>query len=201
MAGLVPVWLRRLRSVHTRHSGEVVTKANEPGKRCNRAPGTISAFRAESLYNILAQLEVLLGDVFALHVKTKGLQNRIASLYSPDYRRLLGEQADQILAMTHRIAGRIRNLGGTKTHSTRPSDREIEGIAGSPGSSESPGLLRELREDNASLIMRMTQLYDLCDDTNDLATADFLQIWIDETQRRVWFLGDTGERRRFGIVQ
>src|SRR6266849_4961456 len=101
MAGLVPVCPRRIRSVHTRrHRRGVVTKASEPGKRCNRAPGTISAFQAESLYNILAQLEVLLGDVFALHVKTKGVQNRIASLYSPDYRRLLGEQADQIFAMT-----------------------------------------------------------------------------------------------------
>ena len=71
--------------------------------------------------------------------------------------------------------------------------REVEDIGKGPRSIDPVIMFRELREDNAALIMRMIQLYDLCDDTNDPATAKFLQIWIDETQRRVWFLGGTSE--------
>lgn len=167
--------------------GEAVTQANQPDKRRNRSLGVVSAFQAESLNTILVQLKVLLTDGFSLHAKTSCFHSHAASLYSADYRRLLKEQADQIFAMTRGIVATIRNLGG------RATARENEDIAKEPQPAELGIMFRELREDNAALMMRMIQLYDLCDDTNDLATAESLQTWIDETQRRVWFLGDTSE--------
>ena len=172
-----------------------MTKANESGKRCNRSSGIISFFQAESLNNILFQLKVLLTDVLSLHAKTSSVHCHMGSLYSLNYHRLLEEQAEQIFAMTHGIAGRIRNLGG------RAVAREVEDIEREPRSIHPASMFRELREDNAALIMRMIQLYDLCDDTNDLVTAESLQNWIDQTQRRVWFLGDTSEMLDSSTIQ
>lgn len=193
-------WFLMAMVEQARREGEVVTRTASPGRGRNRALSNISGFGAGSQNDIVAQLKLLLEDVFALHVKTKGFHHNIVSPQSRDYRRLLGEQADEIFAMTQGVAGRIRNLGGATTHSRRPLDRETEDIAENFGSMEPPRMLRELREDNAALIMHMIQVYDICDDANDVATTNVLQIWIDETQRRVWFLGDTNERRDSGVV-
>lgn len=124
---------------------------------------------------------MLLDDVFALHVKTASFRECVANPHFRDYARLLQEQADQIFAMTHGIAGRICTLGGTTTHSLRGFVREIQPIRG-----KTPDMLRELREDNAALIKRMLQIHDFCDDIDDLETADLLPLKLAPMPQARW---------------
>jgi starvation-inducible DNA-binding protein len=109
-----------------------------------------------------------------------------------DYHLLLDEHADQIYAITDAIAERVRKLGGTTLRSTghiarlqRLSDNDAEFVTPS-------GMLAELREDNMRLAAWMRETHDACDKYNDVATASLLEVWIDEAERRVWFLYEAG---------
>jgi starvation-inducible DNA-binding protein len=112
-----------------------------------------------------------------------------------DYHLLLDEHGDQIFAMTDDIAERVRKLGGTTIRSIghiarlqRLSDNDAEYV-------DAPDMLAELREDNRALLASMRQAHDVCDEGNDVATASLLENWIDETERRIWFLFEIGRAR------
>ena len=165
-----------------------MSNRNEVAKRREAALRTPTLLGPESVQNITAELNVVLADVFALYLKTKNFHWHVSGSHFRDYHLLLDEQGDQIFAMTDVIAERVRKLGGTTIRSIGHIARLKHVADNDAGYVEPPDMLSELREDNQALIGRMIEIHDLCDEANDVATASVLETWIDETQRRVWFL-------------
>jgi starvation-inducible DNA-binding protein len=142
----------------------------------------------ESVKEISAALTVLLADVFALYIKTKNFHWHMSGPHFRDYHLLLDEHGDQLFAMTDDIAERVRKIGGTTLRSIGHATR-IKRIADNDADYVTPGdMLSELWEDNKSLVLTMRSAHDLCDEAGDVASASVLENWIDETQRRAWFL-------------
>ena len=139
---------------------------------------------------ITSNLRRLLADVFALYVKTKNFHWHISGRHFSDYHLLLDEQATQIFAMTDTIAERARKIGGTTIHSIsdiaknqRLKDNNKEGV--SPQE-----MLNELCEDNQQLTRSLRATHEVCDRHNDVATASLIEVWIDESEKRTWFLAE-----------
>ncbi len=142
----------------------------------------------EQVKQISAALSALLADVFALYVKTKNFHWHMSGPHFRDYHLLLDEHGDQLFAMTDDIAERARKLGGTTVRSIGHIAR-IKRISDNDADYVTPqGMIGELWEDNKALVLSMRQLHDLCDDCGDVATESVLENWIDEAQRRSWFL-------------
>jgi starvation-inducible DNA-binding protein len=142
----------------------------------------------ESVKEIAAGLTALLADVFALYVKTKNFHWHMSGPHFRDYHLLLDDHGDQLFAMTDEIAERARKIGGTALRSIGHIAR-IKRIADNDADYVTPqDMLSELWEDNKALVLSMKSLHGLCDDATDVATASVLENWIDETQRRSWFL-------------
>jgi starvation-inducible DNA-binding protein len=142
---------------------------------------------------ISSNLRRLLADVFALYVKTKNFHWHIGGRHFRDYHLLLDEQATQIFAMTDTIAERARKIGGTTIHSIsdiaknqRLKDNNKEGV--SPQE-----MIRELCEDNRQLTRALRSAHEICDRHNDVATASLIEVWIDESERRTWFLAEINQ--------
>ena len=142
----------------------------------------------ESVKELSAALTALLADVFALYVKTKNFHWHMSGPHFRDYHLLLDDHGDQLFAMTDDIAERVRKIGGTTVRSIGHIAR-IKRISDNDADYVTPeDMLSELWEDNKSLVLSMKSLHNLCDDATDVATASVLENWIDETQRRSWFL-------------
>jgi len=144
----------------------------------------------EAVTEISRDLRQLLADVFALYLKTKNFHWHISGPHFRDYHLLLDEQASQIFAMTDVIAERTRKIGGTTLHSIgdignhqRLSDNDAEII--SPKE-----MLAELCADNLQLTRSLRSTHEVSDRLDDVATASLLEVWIDETERRTWFLSE-----------
>ena len=165
-----------------------MSNRDEVAERREAPLRTPTLLSPESVQDITAELNVLLADVFALYLKTKNFHWHVTGPHFRDYHLLLDEQGDRIFAMTDDIAERVRKLGGTTIRSIGHIAR-LKHVADNDAEYVEPqGMLSELRDDNQALIGRMIEIHDLCDDANDVATASVLETWIDETQRRVWFL-------------
>jgi starvation-inducible DNA-binding protein len=171
------------------------TTHDELGTRRRAALKTPSALGADAVKNITGSLNALLADVFALYIKTKNFHWHASGPHFRDYHLLLDEHADQIFAMTDDIAERVRKIGGTTIRSIghvarlqRLSDNDADFV-------DSQDMLAELREDNQALLASMREAHDLCDEEKDVATTSMLEVWIDQTERRVWFLFETGRTR------
>src|ERR1700752_3083680 len=141
-----------------------------------------------------AELTVLLSDVFALYLKTKNFHWHMSGPHFRDYHLMLDDQGDQLFAMTDAVAERVRKIGGTTLRSIgqvsrlqRVVDNNAEYVAPSD-------MIAELRGDNAVLTKNMRELHSLCDEAGDVATASLLENWIDETEKRTWFLFECGQR-------
>jgi starvation-inducible DNA-binding protein len=142
----------------------------------------------EATRDISAALNGLLADVFALYMKTKNFHWHMSGPHFRDYHLMLDEQSDQIFAMTDPIAERVRKLGGTTLRSIGHIAR-IQRIADNNADYVEPqDMLAELRDDNLQLASAMRQAHDTCEEHNDVATASLIEVWIDETERRRWFL-------------
>ncbi len=165
-----------------------MSNRNEVAKRREAPLGTPALLSPDGVQNITAELNVLLADVFALYLKTKNFHWHVSGPHFRDYHLLLDEQGDQIFAMTDDIAERVRKVGGTTIRSIGHIARLKHVADNDAGYVDPQDMLSELREDNQALIGRMIEIHDLCGDANDVATASVLETWIDETQRRVWFL-------------
>ena len=165
-----------------------MSNRNEVAKRREAPLRTPTLLSPDSVQNITAELNVLLADVFALYLKTKSFHWHVSGPHFRDYHLLLDEQGDQIFAMTDDIAERVRKLGRTTIRSIGHIARLKHVADNDAGYVEPQDMLSELREDNQALMGRMIEIHDLCADANDVATASVLENWIDETQRRVWFL-------------
>mgnify|MGYP000986534718 CR=1 FL=1 len=138
--------------------------------------------------DIAAALNLALADTFALYVKTKNFHWHMSGPHFRDYHLLLDEQADQLFAMTDPIAERVRKIGGTTLTSIghigrtqRVSDNDADFVT-------PQDMLAELHDDNAQMASRLREAHGVCDEHGDVASASLLETWIDETERRAWFL-------------
>ena len=163
----------------------------EPKVTVKAAPPALATrtdLGAEATRDVSAALKTLLADVFALYLKTKNFHWHMSGPHFRDYHTLLDEQSDQIFAMTDVLAERARKLGGLTLHSIGEIAR-LQRIKDNDGLHVKPhAMLAELRDDNLQLTTAMREVHDVCDDHNDVATTSILEIFIDETERRTWFL-------------
>jgi starvation-inducible DNA-binding protein len=151
----------------------------------NAAPSDLGSDAAK---NISGAMNALLADVFALYIKTKNFHWHMSGPHFRDYHLLLDDHGDQIFAMTDDIAERVRKIGGATIRSIghvarlqRLSDNDADYV-------DAPDMLAELLDDNRALLASMREAHDLCDEEKDVATASLLENWIDQTERRIWFL-------------
>ncbi|MDR3468226.1 MAG: DNA starvation/stationary phase protection protein [Xanthobacteraceae bacterium] len=149
----------------------------------------------DAVRDIPAALSALLADVFALYVKTKNFHWHMSGPHFRDYHLLLDEQSDQIFAMTDPIAERARKLGGTTIRSIGHIARQQRLLDNDAEFVDAQDMLAELQSDNQQLTREMRQVHQLCDEYGDVATASLLENWIDETERRTWFLYESTRRR------
>ena len=153
---------------------------------------TPSDLAQDATRDIAGALNVLLADTFALYVKTKNFHWHVSGPHYRDYHLLLDEQADQIFAITDAIAERVRKIGRPTLHSIGQIAR-LQRVLDNDADYVTPlDMLAELREDNKDLTARMREVHGLCDEFGDVATASLLEVWIDEAERRTWFLFETG---------
>src|SRR5271168_330456 len=143
---------------------------------------------ADASEDIAGGMNGILADVFALYLKTKNFHWHMSGPHFRDYHLLLDEQADQLYAMTDAIAERIRKTGGSTLRSIGHISR-IQRIVDNDADYVEPlDMLAELREDNATLAGRLREVHGVVDELRDIATASLIENWIDETERRTWFL-------------
>jgi starvation-inducible DNA-binding protein len=152
---------------------------------------TPSSLSTVAVRDIGASLNTLLADVFGLYVKTKNFHWHMSGRHFRDYHILLDEQATQIFVMVDLIAERVRKLGKTTLHSVGHVSR-LQRIKDNDADFVTPlDMLAELRDDNRQLASTMREIHGLCDDYGDVATASLLETWVDEAERRTWFLYET----------
>jgi starvation-inducible DNA-binding protein len=138
--------------------------------------------------DLAGALNILLADMFGLYLKTKNFHWHVSGPHFRDYHLLLDEQGEQIFATTDDIAERVRKIGGTTLRSIGHIAR-LQRVADNDADFVTPmDMLAELRDDNKQLVTRMRETHDLCDEHGDVATASLLENWIDEAERRTWFL-------------
>jgi starvation-inducible DNA-binding protein len=145
---------------------------------------------SESVKEISAALAALLADVFALYVKTKNFHWHMSGPHFRDYHLLLDEQSDQIFAMTDVIAERVRKVGGLTLHSIGEISRNQRILDNDAPFVDPQDMLAELREDNATLAKSLRGAHEVAEEHGDVATTSQLEIYIDETERRTWFLAE-----------
>ena len=164
-------------------------------ERKQRAPLlTPTDLKAAATRDIAGAMNAILADVFALYLKTKNFHWHMSGPHFRDYHLLLDEQGAQLFAMTDPIAERIRKIGGSTLKSIghiartqRIPDNDAEYV-------EPEDMLAELGEDNKALAARLREVHSLCDDNRDIATASLIEVWVDETELRIWFLFETSRR-------
>jgi starvation-inducible DNA-binding protein len=149
---------------------------------------TPTDLKPEATRDISAALNGMLADVFALYLKTKNFHWHMSGPHFRDYHLLLDEQSDQIFAMTDPIAERVRKLGGTTLRSIGHIARSQRVLDNDAEYVEPLDMLGELQEDNQDLAARMREAHATCEEHGDIATASLIEVWIDETERRSWFL-------------
>jgi starvation-inducible DNA-binding protein len=164
-------------------------------KRRQQAPLiTPTDLKLQATRDIAGGMNAILADIFALYLKTKNFHWHMSGPHFRDYHLLLDEQADQLYAMTDPIAERIRKIGGSTVRSIghvariqRVQDNDAEYV-------EPLDMLAELREDNKTLAVRLREVHEVCGEHRDIATASLIENWIDETERRTWFLFEASRR-------
>ena len=149
---------------------------------------------AEATRDVSGALNAILADVFALYLKTKNFHWHLSGPHFRDYHLLFDEQADQIFSMTDPIAERVRKIGGSTiksigqiSHLQRVLDNDADYV-------EPEDMLVELCEDSKALTARLREAHNVCDEHRDIATASLIEVWIDETERRTWFLFEASRR-------
>jgi len=149
---------------------------------------------AQATKDISAALNLLLADYFALYMKTKNFHWHVSGPHFRDYHLLLDEHADQIYATTDPIAERVRKVGGTTLRSIGQIGR-LQRVLDNDADYVTPqDMLAELREDNQQLTTRLREAHGVCEEHGDVATTSLIEVWIDEAERRLWFLYEAGRR-------
>ena len=167
----------------------------EDRKRRRRAPlDTPTDLKPAATRDIAGAMNAILADVYALYFKTKNFHWHLSGPHFRDYHLLFDEQGDQLFAMADPIAERIRKVGGSTIRSIghvsrlqRVKDNDVDYV-------DPKDMLAELRENNKELAARLREVHDVCDEHRDIATASLIEVWIDETERRTWFLFEAGRQ-------
>lgn len=161
---------------------------------------TPSDLGQEAVKNISGALNALLADVYALYFKTKNFHWHISGPHFRDYHLLLDEQADQIFAIGDDIAERVRKIGGSTIRSVGHISRLHRSADNDADYVDPMDMLSELQEDNKALITRMREAHNLCSDAGDVATTSLLEVWLDQAERRVWFLFEATRARGYSAA-
>lgn len=149
---------------------------------------TPTDLKGDATRDIAAAMNGILADVFALYLKTKNFHWHMSGPNFRDYHLLLDDQGDQLFAMTDPIAERIRKVGGTTLRSIGHIARTQRVLDNDADYVDPPDMLAELREDNKTLSTSLREAHGVCEQHRDIATASLIETWIDETERRTWFL-------------
>ena len=169
-----------------------------PGRRQSAPLATPTDLKPAATRDIAAAMNAILADVFALYLKTKNFHWHMSGPHFRDYHLLLDEQADQLFAMTDAIAERVRKIGGSTLKSVghigrlqRVADNDVDYV-------QPQDMLAEVREDNKELAARLREAHNVCEEHRDIATASLIEVWIDETERRTWFLFEAARQAQSG---
>jgi starvation-inducible DNA-binding protein len=168
-------------------------RINEVTMMLNSTPlATPTTLSEKAVQGISRALMLLLSDVFALYLKTKNFHWHMSGPHFRDYHLMLDEQADQILSMTDPIAERARKLGAATIRSIGQISRSQRLLDNDADYVRPLDMIAELRDNNATLTESMREAHSLCEEAGDVATASLLENWIDETEKRIWFLFECG---------
>ncbi len=170
------------------------TKTSELLQRREAPLTTPTDLTRSATEDITAAMNAILADVFALYLKTKNFHWHMSGPHFRDYHLLLDEHADQLFAMTDPIAERIRKIGGLTLRSIGHVSRTQRVFDNDAEYVEPLDMLAELADDNRTLATRLREAHNVCDEHRDVATASLIEVWIDETERRAWFLYETTRR-------
>jgi len=169
-------------------------KTSELLRRRDAPLETRTDLTASATKDITATMNAILADVFALYMKTKNFHWHMSGPHFRDYHLLLDENGDQLFAMTDPIAERVRKIGGITLHSIGEIARIQRLVDNDADYVEPLDMLAELAEDNRTLASRLRESHNVCDEHRDVATASLIEVWIDETERRAWFLFEATRR-------
>jgi starvation-inducible DNA-binding protein len=170
------------------------TKTTELRQRRDAPLTTPTDLTRSATKDIAGAMNAILADVFALYLKTKNFHWHMSGPHFRDYHLLLDEHSDQLFAMTDPIAERIRKLGGLTIKSIGQIAR-IQRVLDNDADYVDPSdMIAELAEDNQTLTARLREAHNVCDEHRDVATASLIEVWIDETERRAWFLFEATRR-------
>jgi starvation-inducible DNA-binding protein len=172
----------------------VATKTQDLKRRRKAPLATPTDLKAAATREIAATMNAILADVFALYLKTKNFHWHMSGPHFRDYHLLLDEQADQIFAMTDAVAERVRRVGGSTVKSIGHIARTQRLLDNDADYVEPLDMLAELREDNKTLAARLREAHGVCEEHHDIATASLIEVWIDETERRTWFLFESSRQ-------
>ena len=181
------------------HDGRNLAKSNPRRKELlhrREAPlETRTDLTPEATKDISGAMNAILADVFALYVKTKNFHWHMSGHHFRDYHLLLDEHAEQLFAMTDVIAERVRKIGGLTLHSIGEIARTQRVLDNDAEYVEPLDMLSELMDDNKTFAARLREAHNVCDEYRDVPTASFIEVWIDETERRTWFLFEATRQR------
>jgi len=169
--------------------------ATSASRHVRTAPlDTPTDLKPDGVKDIAGALNATLADMFALYLKTKNFHWHVSGPHFRDYHLLLDEQAEQIFAATDDVAERVRKIGGTTLRSIGHVAR-LQRVLDNDADYVTPlDMLAELREDNKQLTARLRETHDLCSEHGDVATTSMIENWIDEAERRTWFLFEASRR-------
>src|SRR5476651_1221605 len=170
------------------------TNRDDLKKRRNSPLVTPTDLKPKATRDIAGGMNAILADVFAMYLKTKNFHWHMSGPHFRDYHLLLDEQADQIYAMADPIAERVRKLGGTTLRSIGHIARTQRVLDNDAAYVDPEDVLAELCEDNKTLAARLREAHDVCDGHRDIASASLIEVWIDETERRTWFLFEASRK-------
>src|SRR3954467_11995560 len=166
------------------------TKTAELQQRRNAPLTTPTDLTRSATKDISGAMNAILADVFALYLKTKNFHWHMSGPHFRDYHLLLDEHGDQLFAMTDPIAERIRKIGGLTIKSIGHISR-LQRLLGNYADYVDPSdMISGLAEDNKTLAARLREAHNVCDEDRDVATTSLIEVWIDETERRTWFLSE-----------
>jgi len=168
-------------------SGEVAIQINERPQAAYEMPTDLSR---DGVTEITTALRRLLADAFSLYLKTKNFHWHMTGPHFRDYHLLLDEHAEQIFGMTDDIAERARKIGGTTLRSISDISRHQRLKDNNDESVPPKEMLEELNGDNQALTCYFRSAHETCEKYNDVATASLIEVWIDQTERRTWFLSE-----------
>lgn len=167
-----------------------MTEPNATARRTTKLT-TPNALGDNARKDISAALTTLLADFFALYLKTKNFHWHMSGPHFRDYHLMLDEQGEEIFAATDAIAERCRKLGGTTLRSIGHIAK-LQRLADNDAPYVTPkDMLAELSDDNQRLAAEMRETHNVCDEYHDVASASLLEVWIDEAERRAWFLWES----------